>query len=75
MSSKLSTSDDQAHTGLDHPPQGAVAQAESGSPPETGTDASCVACPHDWADHDRISARYCTATAAGEQTRGCVCKK
>jgi hypothetical protein len=30
-------------------------------------------CPHQWGDHDRISVRYCTATAAGGLNRSCVC--
>jgi len=34
----------------------------------------CTACPHPWDDHDRIGARFCTATAAaGLLDRGCVC--
>ena len=33
----------------------------------------CAVCPHPWAFHDRIAARYCTATVAGKFSRGCVC--
>lgn len=33
----------------------------------------CAVCPHPWAFHDRIAARYCTATVAGAFSRGCVC--
>jgi len=33
----------------------------------------CAACPHAWDFHDRIAARFCTATIAGKFTRGCVC--
>ncbi|MDT4924581.1 MAG: hypothetical protein QOG01_2294 [Pseudonocardiales bacterium] len=33
----------------------------------------CATCPHDVDQHDRISLRYCTATAAGALTRGCIC--
>jgi hypothetical protein len=33
----------------------------------------CAACPHSWDLHDRIAARFCTATVAGTFTRGCVC--
>jgi len=33
----------------------------------------CAVCPHPWTFHDRIAARYCTATIAGEFSRGCVC--
>jgi hypothetical protein len=31
------------------------------------------ACGHDIEEHDRISARFCAATASGHLTRGCVC--
>jgi hypothetical protein len=47
--------------------------------PDTATIADtqaapdCAVCPHPWAGHDRIAARYCTATAAGTQDRLCVC--
>jgi len=37
--------------------------------PATG----CPVCPHDWDKHDQISARYCAATVAMRQERGCVC--
>lgn len=33
----------------------------------------CAVCPHPWPAHDRIAARYCTATVAGKYARGCVC--
>lgn len=33
----------------------------------------CTVCPHPWDAHDRIGLRYCTATAAGGFSRGCVC--
>jgi hypothetical protein len=33
----------------------------------------CAVCPHPWTFHDRIAARYCTATIAGQFSRGCVC--
>jgi hypothetical protein len=36
------------------------------------TDA-CAVCPHPWTFHDRIAAGYCTATIAGQSSRGCVC--
>lgn len=36
-------------------------------------DDACVACTHPWSKHDVISARFCTATAAGALSRGCVC--
>jgi hypothetical protein len=35
--------------------------------------AQCAVCPHPWTFHDRIAARYCTATVAGKSSRGCVC--
>jgi hypothetical protein len=43
--------------------------------PDVGelTDGGCAVCPHPMADHDRISARYCVATASGSIERGCVC--
>jgi hypothetical protein len=33
----------------------------------------CVACPHPWRFHDQIAARFCTASAAAQLDRGCVC--
>lgn len=33
----------------------------------------CAVCPHPWTAHDRISARYCTATVAAKVSRACVC--
>jgi|tagenome__1003787_1003787.scaffolds.fasta_scaffold20988980_9 hypothetical protein len=33
----------------------------------------CSVCPHPWADHDQISARFCAATSVGHFSRGCVC--
>jgi hypothetical protein len=35
--------------------------------------AACAVCPHPWALHDRISARYCAATLVGKFDRGCAC--
>lgn len=35
--------------------------------------AKCAVCPHPWADHDRIGARFCTATTTEHHSRGCVC--
>ncbi|HET9140383.1 RGCVC family protein [Actinophytocola sp.] len=35
--------------------------------------AECAVCPHPWDFHDRIAARYCTATISGKFNRGCVC--
>jgi hypothetical protein len=46
-----------------------VAAEQTETPPEH----SCPACPHPRDDHDRISARFCDATVAGEFSRGCVC--
>ncbi len=47
--------------------------------PETQTVTSpdaltCPVCPHRMADHDAISARYCSATAASGSAHGCVCR-
>jgi hypothetical protein len=36
-------------------------------------DKRCAACPHQWAEHDGISARYCAATIVSGSGRGCVC--
>ncbi|GAB3439589.1 RGCVC family protein [Actinophytocola sediminis] len=33
----------------------------------------CAACPHPRSEHDRIAARFCSATVAGDFSRGCVC--
>jgi hypothetical protein len=33
----------------------------------------CAVCPHPWAAHDQIATRFCTATVAGQFSRGCVC--
>lgn len=43
--------------------------------PGTGdqTSLTCAVCPHAWDVHDPIGIRYCSATAAGGLTRGCVC--
>jgi hypothetical protein len=35
--------------------------------------AVCAVCPHELAQHDRISLRFCHATQASAVTRGCVC--
>ncbi len=41
---------------------------------EESSDEACATCPHPWHSHDRIAARYCTASAAGGRPdRGCVC--
>ncbi|WP_221465104.1 RGCVC family protein [Actinophytocola algeriensis] len=34
---------------------------------------ACSACGHPSAEHDRIAARFCTATTVGHHDRGCVC--
>lgn len=41
--------------------------------PRGSADGICDMCPHPWSDHDRISVRYCTATATSGLSRGCVC--
>jgi hypothetical protein len=41
--------------------------------PRGSADGTCDMCPHQWGDHDRISVRYCSATAAGGLNRSCVC--
>lgn len=45
----------------------------SGNTPDDDVARGCAVCPHLWADHDRIAARFCTATVAGKFSRGCVC--
>jgi hypothetical protein len=37
-------------------------------------DGVCAVCPHDWAGHDAIGVRYCSATIANELDRGCICR-
>lgn len=34
---------------------------------------ACSACPHPWAQHDQIAARFCAATMVGHHERGCIC--
>ncbi len=34
---------------------------------------ACAACAHPWTTHDALAARFCTATAASSQARGCIC--
>jgi hypothetical protein len=36
-------------------------------------DGLCGVCAHPLSAHDMISTRFCSATAAGALTRGCVC--
>ncbi|WP_436500129.1 RGCVC family protein [Actinokineospora sp. HUAS TT18] len=43
------------------------------APPELPMTDTCAVCPHPWHDHDRVAARYCTATVAGAYSRNCVC--
>jgi len=40
---------------------------------DTEVAAGCAVCPHPWSAHDRIAARFCTATIAGKFSRSCVC--
>ncbi|MDQ3577917.1 MAG: RGCVC family protein [Actinomycetota bacterium] len=35
--------------------------------------AVCPVCPHPLDGHDRVSARYCAATAVIADDRGCLC--
>ncbi|MCA1821112.1 MAG: RGCVC family protein [Pseudonocardia sp.] len=37
------------------------------------TDFTCAVCPHEWAAHDPIGIRFCSATVAGRLHRGCAC--
>jgi hypothetical protein len=52
-----------------------ITEAHPTTSPDTGelAEDGCVVCPHPMSAHDRISARYCLATAAGTADRGCVC--
>ncbi|WP_346619747.1 RGCVC family protein [Blastococcus montanus] len=38
-------------------------------------EGACPACPHALDAHDRISLRYCRASAGHATTRGCVCPR
>jgi hypothetical protein len=40
---------------------------------EDKADGICGMCPHPLSSHDRISVRYCAATATKAESRGCVC--
>jgi hypothetical protein len=46
---------------------------DSATNSDSGPDRMCGVCAHVLSAHDGISARFCTATAAGALTRGCVC--
>jgi hypothetical protein len=35
----------------------------------------CDMCPHPLDQHDAIAQRFCTATAAGALSRGCICTR
>ncbi|WP_208113942.1 RGCVC family protein [Actinomycetospora succinea] len=35
---------------------------------------TCSVCPHPWAAHDALGARFCLATIAAVRTRGCICR-
>ncbi|HEX4722145.1 MAG TPA: RGCVC family protein [Pseudonocardiaceae bacterium] len=48
-----------------------VLPVESG--PQAGDEAMCAACPHPLDGHDRICARYCSATISGGLDRTCLC--
>ena len=37
--------------------------------------ACCDMCPHPLDQHDAIAQRFCTATSAGELSRGCICAR
>jgi hypothetical protein len=62
---------------LTHPGDGSWRQVLTGSGNATSdadsAAATCPVCPHPAGAHDKIGARYCAATAAGEFERGCVC--
>ena len=45
----------------------------SGTAPDEKVAQGCAACPHRWAAHDEIGARFCAATLVGRFSRGCVC--
>ncbi|MGX7825404.1 RGCVC family protein [Actinokineospora sp. 24-640] len=45
----------------------------SSDPNHPPTTEACATCAHEWQTHDVIAKRYCTATAAGDYSRGCVC--
>jgi hypothetical protein len=41
--------------------------------PEGEAYQECAVCPHPWAAHDEIGARFCAATSVGHFSRGCAC--
>ena len=41
--------------------------------PTTSENPQCAVCPHPWAAHDRVAARFCTATISERHSRGCAC--
>jgi hypothetical protein len=54
-------------------PTTAATPTASGHPVDDEVAGGCAVCPHPGEFHDRIAARYCTATVAGKFSRGCVC--
>ncbi|HEY2224819.1 RGCVC family protein [Actinomycetospora sp.] len=36
---------------------------------------TCSVCPHPWDAHDALGRRYCSASMASSQSRGCICPK
>ncbi|MDD7942673.1 RGCVC family protein [Actinomycetospora lutea] len=42
--------------------------------PRHSASATCAVCPHPWAAHDALGARFCSATVASALARGCICR-
>jgi hypothetical protein len=61
---------DQLTNGVSMPESETPIDTTSRQPQHTDT---CAVCPHPWTDHDRVAARFCTATVAGAYSRTCVC--
>lgn len=68
-SSPTGTRPDQDPAALPRPDQGSGAGAD-GRPVDP---RACLACPHAIDAHDALGTRFCAATTAGGQDRGCIC--
>jgi hypothetical protein len=61
---------DQDRAALPHPDHGSGAGADGRAPVDP---RACRACPHATDAHDALGTRFCAATTAGGQDRGCIC--
>ncbi|MCF7552375.1 RGCVC family protein [Pseudonocardia sp. WMMC193] len=46
----------------------------SAEPTGQADEGRCRACPHPWAEHGALDARFCDATFAHSHDRGCICR-